>query len=81
MNFVTSFLHILVSQLSKNMQASRCIVVSMLACLNLILQGDDIVQCLITVMACTAIKWLFYQVINNNVYKYGKQNKELVPRL
>ena len=26
--------------------------------LNLILQGDDKIQCLITVMACTVIKWL-----------------------
>ena len=49
------------------------------ACLNLILQGDDKVQCLITVIAYTAIKWLFYQVVNNNAYKHGKQSKELVP--
>ena len=49
--------------------------------LNPILQGGDIVQCLIAVMACTAIEWLFYQVINNNSYKHGKQSEELVPRL
>ena len=49
--------------------------------LNPILQGDDKAQCLITVMACTAIKWLFYQVVNNNAYKHGKQSKELVPWL
>ena len=49
--------------------------------LNLILQDDDKVQCLIAVMASTSIKWLFYQVVNNNAYKHGKQSEELVPRL
>ena len=49
--------------------------------LNPILQGDNKVQCLITVMAFTTIKWLFYQVINNNAYKHEKQNVELVPQL
>ena len=44
--------------------------------LNPILQGD-----LIAVMACTAIEWLFYQVVNNNAYKHGKQSEELVLRL
>ena len=51
------------------------------ACLNPILQGDDTAQCLITVTARTAIEWLFYQVINNNAYKHGKQSEELVPKL
>ena len=36
---------------------------------------------IIAVMANTAIEWLFYQVINNNAYKHGKQSEELVPRL
>ena len=49
--------------------------------LNPVLEGDNIVQCLIAVMACTAIEWLFYQVINNNAYKHGKQSEELVPWL
>ena len=49
--------------------------------LNPILQGDDKVQCLIAVMAYTVIKWLFYQVINNNACKHGKQNEKLVPQL
>ena len=48
------------------------------ACLNLILQGDDKVQCLIAIMVCTVIKWLFYQ---DNAYKHGKQSEELAPRL
>ena len=27
------------------------------------------------------IKWLFYQVVNKNAYKQGKQSEELVPQL
>ena len=48
--------------------------------LNLIMLGYK-VQCLIAVMASTSIKWLFYQVVNNNAYKHGKQSEELVPWL
>ena len=55
--------------------------VSIHAGLNPILQGDDKGQCLIVVMVYTVIKWLFYQVVNNNAYKHGKQSEELVPRL
>ena len=43
--------------------------------LNPILQDDDKVQCLIAVMACTTIEWLFYQVVNNNAYKHGNKAK------
>ena len=55
--------------------------VSMHTRLNLILEGDDKVHYLIAVMASTSMKWLFYQVVNNNAYRHGKQSEELVPRL
>ena len=46
----------------------------MYAHLNPILQGDDYLSSMLN--HCNAIKWLFYQVVNNNnAYKHGNKAK------